>query len=259
MKTAAIIQARIGSSRFPGKVLEPILNVDKPNPVCALEMIYNSVMRSEVIDHVIVACPEKDFDVFRKWAAEQEEYSGKKIDVYPGPEDNVFLRVLRCAEAFGVDVIVDITGDCPLVPAYEVRRLVLEYQRRGLLYASNVFPVRVVPDGWDVQVYSTRAMRHLLESGHVRCAQHSGWNFYAVMGEELPDCSTVDFAWAAWMRLTLDTPEDLAVIRKVAADFADNGYLTNRKNALRFIAGLKDKPAEWWDNSGVVAKEAGRG
>lgn len=259
MKIAVIIQARIGSSRFPGKVLEPILNIDKPNPVCSLELIYNSTMRSGVVDQVIVACPEKDFDVFQKWAATQKEYSGKRIDVFPGMEEDVFQRVLRCAETFGVDVIVDITGDCPLVPAYEVRRLVLEYQRRGLLYASNVFPVRVVPDGWDVQVYSTVAMRHLFTTKNVKCKQHSGWNFFAVMRDELPDCSVADFARAAWMRLTLDTPEDLAVIRKVAADFANGGYLLNHKKAQQFTRELQGKPTEWWDNRKIIAKEAGRG
>lgn len=260
-KTVCIIQARMGSSRLPGKNLLPILNIGNPNPVTALDLIASACEKAGGIDEVVIACPAKDYDVFTEWAALQEEYTGRKFYVFGGSEDNVYQRVLEAAKYRKADTIVDITGDCPLVAAHEIKRVLRQYNEADhtdLKYISNVFPVRYVPDGWDVQVYSTTLME-ALECG-VECEAHSGWNiFQAAPVSALPYKPEEAYWRAAMLRLTLDTPEDLAVIRKSAERYMTLTCLSTRQKAKRFLGFLRAQNPEWWDNREVEAKKAGEG
>lgn len=257
MKTACIIQARMGSTRFPGKNLVPILNDGRPNPICALELIHNACARVPEIAAVIIACPLSDVETFQDYADQQLEYTGKEFLVFGGSEDDVYRRVMAAALFYGVDVVVDITGDCPLVPAFEIRRMLQAFLADdGLRYMSNVFPDRLVPDGWDVQIYRTGTM--VYNASRVIEKGHSGWNLAQLdpgpqvfMDPEFPEYGQ--------MRITLDTPEDLQVIKKIAALYMDAQCLDTVEKGRQFLEYLAAQPPEWWDNREIQPKEAGRG
>ena len=104
MKTVAIIQARMGSSRFPGKVLQPILG--KP----MLWHIVRRVRGARSIDEVVVAVPDTPADeVLRQFCRDYE------IPFFAGSEADVLDRFLGAARQFGADPVLRITADCPLV------------------------------------------------------------------------------------------------------------------------------------------------
>lgn len=266
MKTVCVIQARMGSTRFPGKVVEPILNVDKPNGVTALEFIHNCCSHVKAIQEVVIACPDRDYETFSRYAEELLEITGKRFYVFAGSEDNVYQRTLGAAQYRGADVIVDITGDCPFVSAYELAFMLagfLAYTKTPAQhhYMSNVFPLRMVPDGMDIQIYTTNFMA-ALEAGIIEPG-HSGWNIWQrATPEEMlehPDCPyNQDHFQASKLRITLDTPEDLAVLRKLAPIFMELRPCT-KKGLESFLAFMLSRPSEFWDNRSIRAKTAGEG
>jgi spore coat polysaccharide biosynthesis protein SpsF len=259
MKTSVIILARTGSTRFPGKHFAPILNIDKPNPVCALELIHHACTRVMQIDEIVIACPLQDVPVFQEWANAQEEYTGSKYTVFGGDPDNVYARMLAAAIHTGTDVIVDITGDCPLIPVYELQYMVGKFLMALIVkpfeYFSNVFPVRYVPDGWDIQMYTTKAM--------LKYADQIVWPFHT--GVNIPqhsDCILVYnhdpyFKAGADLRITLDTPEDLEVIRKIAPLYMELNCLNTKTKARKFVKHLLQQDPAWWTNREIKPKAVG--
>ena len=98
------IEARMTSSRLPGKVLKLINN--KPN----LEIMVERIKKAKLISNIIVATTtNKEDDVLVNWCEENN------IDYFRGSENNVYDRVVKTHEKFNTDIIVELTGDCPLL------------------------------------------------------------------------------------------------------------------------------------------------
>jgi glutamate-1-semialdehyde 2,1-aminomutase/spore coat polysaccharide biosynthesis protein SpsF len=147
MKTVAIIQARMGSNRLPGKVLADLGG----QPVLA--WVVRAARAIPGADEVWVATSTHAADdEVAAWCA------ANAVRVYRGSEHDVLERFARTAEAAGADVLVRITADCPLFdPA--VAGLVLRLRAiSGADYASNVDP-RTWPDGLDCEVVTAAALR----------------------------------------------------------------------------------------------------
>jgi spore coat polysaccharide biosynthesis protein SpsF len=216
MKAIAIIQARSTSTRFPGKVLAELYK-----DVTVLDVLIARLRLCANLDEitfkctnnkgVIIAIPNNDCDLY-------ERCYENEIPYFKGSKNNVMERVLNCAEEYGADIIVDITADCPFVDTYHVDALISMVKEGYYDYASNIDP-RTWPDGFDVQVYKTKLLRKIYE--YNPNAPHCGWqilnnkqmllmnnirffNLHAPQQLTFPE-----------MRLTLDTKEDLAVLREV--------------------------------------------
>lgn len=146
MKTYAIIQARNGSSRLPGKVLFRILNKT------ILEYIAERVKRAATLDGVIVATTTQKED-------DQIEVLMKSAGVkcYRGSTEDVLDRYYQAAKLFKVDPIVRITADCPLIDPKIIDSAVNSYFKSTADYCSNVLDVSF-PDGQDVEVFSFKAL-----------------------------------------------------------------------------------------------------
>lgn len=142
MKTGVIIQARLGSSRLPGKILMDIEGKSM------LQRVAERADRIEGIDTLIIAMPD-------------EAASYQASIQYPrfcGDETNVLKRYYDCAKLYDLDTIVRITADCPaLDPA--IGTLVLDTFKSGNWdYVSNVRPYSTWPDGTDVEVFNFWAL-----------------------------------------------------------------------------------------------------
>lgn len=176
MKAAAIIQARIESTRMPGKILLPLAGE------MALIRVIERVALAERIDEIIVACPDTPPNQVIQTI--QMRYVSPSLlatnfKIYAGPMHDVIQRVVEAAIAYQVDVIVDVTCDCPLVDPRHIDMLVQSVTEGGADYASNVYP-RSWPDGFDVQVYPKKMLEYahqavtkLMTSKRV---YHTGWN-----------------------------------------------------------------------------------
>ncbi|EKJ88675.1 spore coat polysaccharide biosynthesis protein SpsF [Leptospira meyeri] len=146
-KIVATIEARMTSSRLPGKVLKEVLN--KP-------MLYYLVQRLRMvpsIDEIVLATTiNKTDDVLIDFA------KNEGISYFRGSEDDVMSRVVGAGESAKADVIVEITADCPIIDPAVVDQTIQLYLHNPCDYASNVV-VRSYPIGMDTQVFSLDTLK----------------------------------------------------------------------------------------------------
>lgn len=134
------------STRLPGKVLMPLAG--KP----ALERLIERLKRSQYLDEIVVATTVNEAD------NPIVELAGRLgVKYFRGSEADVLGRVLGAAESAGADVIVEITGDCPLVDPQLVDRGVDELFKGNLDYSANNIEFSY-PDGFDVRVFPTAVL-----------------------------------------------------------------------------------------------------
>ena len=147
MKTVATIEARMTSTRLPGK---PMLMVNGATMLATLVKRLKSV---DSIDQIVLATTTNHTDDIL--VSEAEALS---ISVYRGSEDNVLDRVLKAADSVNGKTIVEITGDCPLIDPNIIEQCIKIYECHNVDYVSNVIE-RSYPDGMDVQVFDVEVLR----------------------------------------------------------------------------------------------------
>ena len=215
MFVVAIIQARMASTRLPGKVLADIAG--KP-------MVWHVVQRvrqAHSIDEVIVATSNLATDnPLAEFCAKQH------LSCFRGSEEDVLDRFYQAARAFDASTIVRVTADCPLIDPAVLDRVVAEFQTQGADYASNV-GIRSFPDGLDVEVFSFAAAERAwkeatrkTEREHVTPYLRYSGHFRICSVEAEPDLHAPEERW------TVDEPEDLRFVRSVYAAFSDRTVFT---------------------------------
>ncbi len=152
----AIIQARFGSTRLPGKILMKIN--DKP----ILYYVINQVKHSKKIDNLVVATTNKTQD--DQVAKLVDSYG---VDVFRGSELDVLDRYYQCAKNYAADIIVRITSDCPLIDPNLIDRCIMEFEKNEYDYISNanklednkwVYTLNGFPLGFGVEVFTFDAL-----------------------------------------------------------------------------------------------------
>ena len=201
----AIIQARMGSSRLPGKVMKDICG--KPLIGHMLERLKHC----EKIDKFILATTDGSSDDLLA-----DYVHGQGYDVYRGSEDNVLERFFLAASPYQPDVIVRLTGDCVLIEAKIVDAAI------GLYFESSADYVWVdssFAEGLDAEVFSFAALKEmhsaarlLSELEHVTQYIHNNKNKY----KRVPLLNTVD---DSEYRIVVDEPEDFYVATKIIEHF----------------------------------------
>jgi spore coat polysaccharide biosynthesis protein SpsF len=207
MKTAAIIQARMGSTRLPGKVLLDL------GGETVLARVVRRLVRAKLLDEVLVATTTASAD-----DAIVRECSRLGVSHFRGSELDVLDRYYSAASRAGTGVIVRITSDCPLIDPALVDQTIELFFEQQADYASNVLP-RTYPRGLDVEAFATNALERAwreAEAQHQR--EHVTPYFY-----EHPDLFRLSFLngdrdWSHY-RWTLDTVEDLDLIRTIYGHF----------------------------------------
>jgi len=142
MSTAAVIQARMGSSRLPGKVLKPLGGVP---------LLWHTIQRVKQvgeIDGVILAIPDLSEDDTVAALAH-----GENVSIFRGSEQDVLERYYLAAKHYGIDVIVRITGDCPFIDPMVTGETVRAFFEKGADFLSNTLE-RTFPKGTDTEVFS---------------------------------------------------------------------------------------------------------
>ena len=203
--TGIIAQARMGSTRLPGKVLADLCGAP------ALDRLVERLRRVPSHPQIIIATSTLPGD--DALAAHAATLDG--VGVWRGSESDVLSRYAEAAEHFDLDPIVRITADCPLMEPAVLQAVLDLFERTpGCDYADNV-TVRTFPHGFDVQVVSRRALRlanamakDLVEREHVLPYINSRPGEFRCVDLK-SDTDNSD------LRITLDYPEDLALIRAI--------------------------------------------
>jgi spore coat polysaccharide biosynthesis protein SpsF len=205
MKTGAIIQARMTSTRLPGKVG---LQLPYGGGVPVLEQVVRRLKKCRSLDGVVVATTTDRADgplasLARKAGA----------GFFRGSREDVLDRYLGAARKYRFDVVVRITSDCPCVDPCLVDALVKAHLRSGADYTANVVKL-TYPDGYDIEVFSLAALERAGELAgagpdreHVTSFMRGHPELFKIKSLEAP---------AAYrrpdLRVTLDTPEDYALL-----------------------------------------------
>ncbi len=205
-KIGCIIQARVLSTRLPGKIL--LNGFDKPLLLHTIERL----KKSKKINKIIVATTKLKIDnvIFNLCKK-------NNISVFRGHSTNLLNRYYNCAKKYKLGDIIRITSDCPLMDYKLVDTMIKKYQKINVDYFSNVHPA-TFPDGFDVEIFSYNALRKSFFSAkknfqkeHVtpfiwdQPKKFSIQNYFYKKGKNLHNM----------FRLTLDYVEDYFVINQI--------------------------------------------
>lgn len=241
-KVVAIIQARMGASRLPGKVLLDIAG--KP----MLAWVIARVRLAKRVDEIVVATTTDAAD-----DAIATFCLSSGIAVFRGSAFDVLDRYYQAAMHFNANIIVRLTADCPLLDPALIDAVIEELQDKELDFATNRLPPpwkRTFPIGLDVEVCRLSAFeRAWKESSNPFEREHVMPYLYDVDGRFKISVLDADGDYGN-QRWTVDTPEDLALIRKVYEHFRDIEVFS-WKDVLRYFA---RHPELEKMNAGVIQK-----
>lgn len=210
MKTVAIIQARMGSSRLPGKVMADIAG--KP----MLEHVVTRVRQAGTIDRVVVATSVGHGD-----DAIERFCNQAGIDYFRGSEDDVLDRFYQAARVYAADAIVRVTADCPLIDPAVIDCVVGVFQTGEYDYVSNALRY-TYPDGLDTEVFSWQTLQQAWheadkasEREHVTPYIRVASKFRVHNVENEIDLSSRNYRW------TVDDADDLEFVRQIYSELVD--------------------------------------
>lgn len=213
-KTVAIIQARMGSTRLPGKVLAEIAG----HPM--LWHVVQRARRAPLVDQVLVATSTAaSDDALAAWCEQNF------IPVVRGSEEDVLDRFYQAALQHGATTVVRITADCPLIDPQVLDKVIRRFQQGDVAYATNGIRY-TYPDGLDTEVFSFAALEAAWrdaskpsEREHVTPYLRNG-SFAIANVENETDLSPQNLRW------TVDEPADLEFVRGVFAALAHKEFFT---------------------------------
>jgi glutamate-1-semialdehyde 2,1-aminomutase len=205
MKTVAVIQARMGSSRLPGKVLMNL--ADTP----ALAWTTRAAQAAFGIDEVWIATSEStDDDVVARWAGQN------KIPVHRGSEHDVLARYAGAAKVSDADIVVRLTADCPFHDPSIIGQTVRLRAVTGAAYASNVDPP-TWPDGLDCEVFTVEALRAAAAEATRASDREHVTTFIRNNRARFPaETLIAPLPHLTSERWTLDSPDDLEFLSALA-------------------------------------------
>lgn len=214
----AIIQARTGSTRLPGKILKKVLGKTM------LELMVERVKRAEIIDKIVIATTDKPED---KKIADLAKKLG--LDFYRGSENDLLDRYYQTAKKFDIDTIVRISSDCPLIDPKIIDRVVGFYlkNKKNCDYVSNTDPP-TYPDGMDTDVFSFKALEETWQKADLLSEREHMTQYIRNHPEKFRKKNVSrNGKDLSRLRLTLDNPEDFILIKKIfTALYPKNKYFS---------------------------------
>ena len=202
MTTGVIVQARLGSTRLPKKVLKYLGG--KP----VIDLVLSRLRLAKSIQKIIVAIPDSkendELEIFLK---------GKSVNIYRGSEQDVLDRFFNAARQYDLSTVIRITADCPFVDPYLLDEMVSHFFDSGVDYLSNRLPP-TFPDGLDIEIFSIKAlMRAHREADQEFDREHVTPFIYGDNGFCLSNFSSgADYSYLRW---TIDEQEDLELAEKL--------------------------------------------
>ena len=232
MQTLAIIQARMGSTRLPGKVMLDLAG----EPMLVRNV--NRVGRSRTVRKVVIATTALSTDDAIEHVCLQYGWS-----CFRGSENDVLDRCYKAAVAYDAEIVVRITSDCPLIEPTVIDQVIQAFLQRQpeIDYVSNTLPERTFPRGLDTEVIRFEALElawrvdtNPVWRVHVTPYIYHNpglFHLYSVVNDE-------DYSHMRW---TVDTFEDLEFVRRIYEHFDSDRF------SWRDVLLLLEKHPEWLD------------
>ena len=223
MKITAIIQARMGSSRLPGKVLKPLLGQS------VLSHVIHRVQQVKRINEIVIATTDKGED-----EVIVEEALNCGVQISRGSEDDVLSRYYHAADKFGADVIVRITSDCPLIDPEISNNVIEKYLTSNVDYCSNT-QTRSFPRGLDTEVFSFSSLHKAFWNAKKDYEREHVTPYLYLNPQQFKIAQFVNEIDYSHYRWTLDTPEDWELISKIYEKLHSAGSIFHWMDAIRLM------------------------
>lgn len=231
MKIVATIEARMTSSRLPGKVLLPASGIPM------LQHLVNRLRAVPSLDGIVLATTTNETD------DALEAFAGQMgISCFRGSEEDVMSRVIGAAASVNADLVVEITGDCPIIDPQVIEQTIRMYHANPADYVSNAH-IRSYPDGMDTQVFLLETLKHSasmtedhLDHEHVTLHIRNHPEIFRHVHLVAPP----ELHWPE-LGLTLDEPADYELLKRIIEHFENTNPLFSCLDVIRL---LREKP-EW--------------
>ena len=230
MRIVAIIQARMGSTRLPGKILKKVNG--RPLLSYQLERLQQSNFISDLV--IATTTDEKD-DLIVEFC--------KKNNIlwFRGSEEDVLARYYETAKTFNADAIVRITSDCPIIDVQVVNKTIQYFVDNNFDYVSNTVK-RTYPRGLDTEVFTFAALEKAYkeavmerEREHVTAYFYTNADVFKIGSVQ----NEVDYSKYRW---TVDTEEDFQLIKNIIEKL----YNENPKFTLHDTVKLMEANPDWF-------------
>ena len=214
----AIVQARMGSARLPGKSLQPIAG----RPMLA--HVLARALSVKGVDRVVLATSSHPRDAALVALAES-----LGVPAYAGDEHDVLSRYATVASALGATVVMRLTGDCPLLAPEACEAVLGLYRSEPVAFerfASNDTTCSGYPDGTDCEVFS----RALLQIADATLPKRAAWSHghrehVTSWMRQVVACRTLPYAGRpVALKLSVDTPADLEAVRRIHGHLSAGQY-----------------------------------
>ena len=229
-KIVCTIEARMSSTRLPGKVLLPVMG----EPVL-LHLLTRLKSVSSISEIVLATTINSNDDVLEDFASQQG------INCYRGSEDDVMARVIAAAESVQADIIVEITGDDIIVDPQLVEQTIRMFMAHNVDYCSNSH-IPSYPMGMGAQVFRLSTLKHSasmtdkpLDHEHVtlHIRQHPE------LFKRIDLIAPPELHWPE-LGLTLDEPSDYKLLKKIIEHFTNNNPLYSCLDVINLLHSHQD-------------------
>jgi len=218
------MQARMTSTRLPGKVLMPI------NKKPMLYWVVKRLERSKLIDEIVLAIPNtKESDVLEEFAKDNN------IVYVRGSETDVLSRYYKASLAVNADVIVRITADCPLVDPTIVDRVIERHLSSEADYTSNVIE-RTYPKGLDVEVFNFSALEKINSIAETDFQKEHVTTYFLQNPQmfKLQNVTAEGILNNPEISITVDTQQDLDLVCRIYKHFSEKEFFS-AENVVQFL------------------------
>lgn len=225
MKIVAIIQARMASTRLPGKVMKEISG--KP----MLWHIFNRLRYAKLVDQIVISTSDEMTDVPIVSFAEENQ-----IPYYAGSELDLLDRWYQTAKQFEADAMVRITADCPLVDPDCADQVVKYYlENPPLDFVSNSRPRSTYPHGLDVELYNFKALENAWTEIQDPFLREWGSANFFEHPEKYRTANLVNSENLSHMRWTVDYQDDLDFVRELYRRLYDESSVFLMKDIVDIL------------------------
>lgn len=223
VKNQVVIQARMGSTRLPGKVLLDLAGR------LVIEHVIRRCQSAMLVDRVVVATTDlAEDDQIVSWCRNNSVASVR------GSSEDVLQRYISAADAFPCENIVRVTADCPLVDPGVLDAMLCLHSAAGSDYTSNVIPP-TFPVGFDAEVVVADTLRKVSAVAELKSHRE---HVTMYIRENLDQFKTANLSFGLnheKIRLTLDRPEDYQLLKMVFDNFSGSDGLFSVYQVLNFL------------------------
>lgn len=217
-----IIQARMGSTRLPKKVMKKL---DNKNTV--LDYVLNQIKTVKLIDKIIVATTIhlEDNSI--------EEYVQKLgFETFRGSSQDVLDRYYQCSKKYKFSAIIRITSDCPLIDPEIINKVIKKFKQNKFDYVSNTHP-RTFPQGTEIEIFSFQALKNAWENAKLPSEREHVTPFFYNNPKKFKISNVENKKNLSMYRWCLDYKDDLIVIKTIVSKISSRPIYT--KDILKII------------------------